>query len=63
MAEVRFTFVGLVTPEVAGLTISKVAVNRIMAGETSGIEEDGTAWECDGIDPNADAEDNDDGPF
>jgi hypothetical protein len=59
MSGVNVTFVGLVTPEAAGLTVQTIGM-RILRGETSGIEPDGTYWECDGVTDDADEEDDDD---
>lgn len=56
MAGVNVTFVGLVTPEAAGITMGTISM-RILRGETSGIEPCGTAWETDGICDDADTED------
>ena len=59
MAGLNVTWVGLVTPEVAALALQDIAI-RIVRGQTSGTRPDGTVWETDGVDPDADKEDDDD---
>lgn len=61
MAGVNMTFVGLAHPQDVANAMTRVAM-LILEGQTHGViqEAGGGHWECDGVDLNADAEDEDD---
>ena len=64
MAGLKFEYVGLIRPDAIADEMERVA-KMIREGFTSGqLVEGGEGWwECDGVDEDADAEDDDEGVF
>ena len=64
MASVTLEYVGLIRPDAVMREMERVG-QMIRDGFTSGELTEGGAgwWKCDGVDAEADAEDNDDGAF